>query len=226
MRTTDGGIDEEWGEVYRDGDEACPERPPNSKTASGLCTHTGREPEPGSGMRSEQEARTSEHTHEAEEGRPRGRGGQTRRAAVRSRGRLRASGGAGRRRRRRRARRIDVRVGAHDELCSLLREAVRRRHQMRGELEGEHGRVRDAHVRQAVDLEVRADDTALRLRQHRARARRVVLCVYVVLQPCLPLVVALHARARADLLAHVRTQRQGVPELAAEPEALAERRDI
>ena len=177
---------------------------------------------------SKQHTRASEHAHNTEERSPRGRARKARRAVnrrIRPR-RRRTRRGARRGRRCRRSRRIDVLVRAREELRGLLRKAVHRGHQVRRELEREHGRVRDAHVRQAVHLEVRADDTALRLRQHRARARRVVLRVYVVLQPVLPVVVALHVRARTDLLAHVRAQRRGVAELAAEPEALTEDGEI
>ena len=215
---------------YGDGDAARPERPEQNRVSpqgrgSKQIVHADghRTDRETSSAYLEQHTRASEHAHEAEERSPRRRARKARAAVrrVRRRG-PRASRGARRGRRRGRARRVNILVRALDNLRSLLREAVHRGHQVRGELEREHGRVRDAHVRQAVHLEVRTDDAALRLRQHRARARRVVLRVYVVLQPVLPVVVALHVRAWADLLAHVGAKRRGVAEFAAEPEALAE----
>ena len=93
---------------------------------------------------------------------------------------------------------------------------------MCGDRDGEDGCVDDTHVTEAVNLEVCVDDAALLAREHRARRAGMVLRPGVLLHPRLPLLVALHVRARLDLVANERLERVRRGDLAHELQALAE----
>lgn len=87
---------------------------------------------------------------------------------------------------------------------------------MGGELDQEDGRIGGTDVGEAVDLEVRVDDAALRLQEHRARARRMVLGADRVREPLVPVVVRLHGAVGGDLVADCPAERGRVADLARE----------
>lgn len=92
---------------------------------------------------------------------------------------------------------------------------------MCGELDGEHGKVDDTDVCETVHREVRAEDAARRLREHRARERRE-LGADRAREPFVPAVVGLHRTARGDLVADGRAERGRVADLACDLQTLAE----
>ena len=87
-------------------------------------------------------------------------------------------------------------------------------------------RIGDADVGEAVDLEVSVDDTALTVREHRARAARVELCAKVLGCPRVPVVVGLNRRAGRDLADDGAAEWGSAAELARELESLAKHHDV
>ncbi|KAH8116090.1 hypothetical protein DFH11DRAFT_1260378 [Phellopilus nigrolimitatus] len=112
------------------------------------------------------------------------------------------------------------------ELRRRLREGIHAQLQVRGELDGEHARVRDAHVGRAVHEQIRVHDAALLLGQHRTRACGVVLCGDGICKPRVPLVVGVDGRTRPCLRGEILRERCSLSDLTREFESLAEGDDV
>ncbi len=110
-----------------------------------------------------------------------------------------SGGGAGLCRIVRRRLRRGVVEGANDG-ARLLRQPVRRGHQMRGQRNGRHTGVGDADIGEAIDAEVGIDHTALFQGQHGARRRRMILGEDLGPEPFFPFLVGLDVGAGPRLL--------------------------
>lgn len=134
---------------------------------------------------------------------------------------LTTAGATTRRGSRRRSRRRDIPV-LPNNITGLLRDTVRRGHQVRRQGDGGHTSIRDADIGKAVHAEIGIDDAALFARKHRTRRGRVELGAGRLAHPSFPVLVALDGRPGRRLVREAALQRAGAAKAARDFEALAQ----
>ena len=112
-------------------------------------------------------------------------------------------------------------VKGADYRTGLLSQSVRRAHCVRRKGERWHARVGNTDVGETVNAEVGVDHAALRMREHRACRRGMVLGEDLASQPVFPLLISLDCGTGPGFFWEAACQRLGLTYGTSELESLA-----